>query len=978
MGALERKDIITEDALAAPMVLTKELEKILAVQDQITAKSKEMFAAISSGVSTDRVKKGIQDLTDQQKEQLKVMDAISKESAKNTDSYRAAQIALQKLKDENKLALATQDSWTKSVTQANSSLIQLEQALNKNRVAYAALRTEQDRNSKTGKDLLHVIQDQDKGVKAIRDSMGQAQAHVGGYREEIEKLIPTLRRLSGPTADTAENLVLLEEKATLFGSGLALTLGGIAAAVAVVTALYEVGKFAVEQYFERTIEGADRAEKISAIFSATIETVKDKFALLGEKLVDVFENKKFQTGFLSTIIAAFPVISAIVVLLEKQTGILGDIIAKYKITKDLAEVENALKKEQLEIGIKLAEQEKRKNEDLFDSRDKLRKSDQDRFNAALDQRKAIEEIIRLKLEENDKEIKAANDELKISGDNYANEQRLSDLKAKRINIEAELFQGQRRSLQTLASIAQEVGKRELAAETAAQDAIIKLRENTYKDLIDINKRIVGNQNYTVEQQIEAERQLNVAQVDLAAVVLSKELAAAKEAAIVRIQLTSDEQDKIFEESNGNVIKLASLERELKESKLKEDKEYQTQSRAINEQATSEKEKIERDQKANIGKIIIDNGKYWLELRKRLAEEDANADLVALNKKFIAGEIGIIQYDRAKIDLQRASANKLIDLELAEYKEQIDNLLTYQAVVGTLTEEQYKTLQALQKSFSDAELKQTQLTVDQKEALYKKAKAETIKIVSELANAIQSLGDTQFQADIAASQHRLDLLSKEHDLTVKAAGDNKNALAAIDRKYTKDVAIETEKQNAIKRKQAQFDKVASEFKVISATAAGIAQAYEDFPYPVATVFAVLIGAVAALQLAAISAAPLPAYAEGTDNHPGGLAVVGHGRELVREPGRKPFIVSSPEVMNLARGTEVLTDSETTAALAMAGVARSVNGERQVPAVILQAKEIVEELRRLQMPDIFEQNGEILKAYKNRDGGRRIVRAKWTNQ
>lgn len=962
MGALERKDIITEDALTAPMVLTKELEKILVVQDQITAKSKEMSAAISSGVSTDKVKKGIQDLTDQQKEQLKVMDAISKESAKNTDSYRAAQIALQKLKDENKLALATQDSWTKSVTQANSSLTQLEQALNKNRVAYAALRTEQDRNSKTGKDLLHVIQDQDKGVKAIRDSMGQAQAHVGGYREEIEKLIPALSSLAPEAVEAGEAV-------SGFGTKiLAVVASPITIGLAAIAAGFLIVKTSLESFFERSIEGEDTAAKSAGDWAAIIEVVKDRFANLGKVISNTL-------GLQDHVVTGFIFATLNQLGLNKLAN---DYLKKAVEIADLTDKQIEQRKEELSIGIEIAEQEKRKAEDQFNSRDKLRKSDQDRFNAALDQRKAIEDEIKLKLKQNDLEQEIVKGEIKTGDDNYKNEQKLSDLKVKRIQIEAELFQGQRRSLQTLASIAQETSKRELDAETAAQGAIIKLRENTYKDLIDINKRIAGNQNYTVEQQIEAERQLNVAQVDLSAINLSKELAAAKEAAIVRIQLTSEEQDKIFEESNGNVIKLASLERELKESKLKEDKEYQTQSRSINEQATSEKERIQRDEKGNIGKIIIDNGKYWLELRKRLAEEDANADLVALNKKFIAGEIGTIQYDRARVDLQRASANRLIDVELAEYKTQIDNLMTYQAVVGTLSEDQYKTLQALQKSFSDAELKQTQLTVDQKEALYKKAKAETIKIVTEIANAIQSLGDAQFQTEIAASQARLDLLSKEHDLTVKAAGDNKNALAAIDRKYTKDVAIETEKQNAIKRKQAQFDKVASEFKVISATAAGIAQAYEDFPYPVATVFAVLIGAVAALQLAAISAAPLPAYAEGTDNHPGGLAVVGHGRELVREPGRKPFIVSSPEVMNLARGTEVLTDSETTAALAMAGVARSVNGERQVPAVILQAKEIVEELRRLQMPDIFEQNGEILKAYKNRDGGRRIVRAKWTNQ
>jgi len=960
MGQLERKDIISDDAIQAPMILTKALEAVLVAQDNIISKSKQMSDALGNGGSTEKVKKGIQDLTAEQKEQLKVMDAISKESAKNTDSYRASQLALQKLKDENKQALATQDSWTKSMTAANSSLTQLEQALNKNRTAYAALRTEQERNSKSGKDLLGVIQNQDKGVKAIRDSMGQAQGHVGAYREEIEKLIPALKSIAPEAVEAGEATASFGTKLlTIIASPITLGLAGLAAGFFLV-------KTALESFFERSVEGEDVAAKSAGDWAAAIEVVKDKFADLGKSISNAL-------GLQDHAVAGF-----IFVTLNQLglNNLAADYIKKAVETAELTDKQIEQRKEELSIGIEIAEQEKRKAKDLFDSRDKIRKSDQDRFDAALDQRKAIEKEIQLKLKQNDLEQEIAKGEIKVGADNYEAEQKLSNLKEKRIHIESELFQGQRRASQTINTITQETSQREIDTEKAAQDAIIKFRENTYKDIIDINKRIIGNQEFTAEQQIQAAQQSSEAMVGLATVAASKELATAKEAAIKRIQLTSDEQDKIFEESGGNVIKLVELERELKESKLKEDKEYQSQNSAINEQALSDKEKAARDEREAIGKIIIDNGKYWLELRKRLAVEDFNSGMTALNTKFNSGSIGVVAYEKQKLELQKQSSTRIIDIELAEYKTQIDNLMTYQAVTGMLTAEQYKTLQDLQKQFSDTEVKQTQLTADQKVALYKKAKQETIKIVSDLSNAIQGLGDAQYQAAVAASQARIDLLTSEHEQSVKAAGDNKNAIATLDRKYTKELAAETEKQNAIKRKQAKFDKIASEFKVISSTAAGIAQAYEEFPYPVATVFAVLIGAVAALQLAAIAAAPLPSYEIGTSNHPGGPAIVGHGMELVREPGRRPFIVSSPEILNLARGTEVLTNDETMSALAMSAVTRSATGERQIQPIIVDTKSIIDALYKTRQPDLIEQNGEILKAYVKRDGSRQVTRSKWT--
>jgi hypothetical protein len=66
------------------------------------------------------------------------------------------------------------------------------------------------------------------------------------------------------------------------------------------------------------------------------------------------------------------------------------------------------------------------------------------------------------------------------------------------------------------------------------------------------------------------------------------------------------------------------------------------------------------------------------------------------------------------------------------------------------------------------------------------------------------------------------------------------------------------------------------------------------------------ALGAAQLAKVAATPVPTYAEGTDAHPGGLAVVGEGKhnELVQMPGGISFIADKPMLLDLPLNTKVL--------------------------------------------------------------------------
>jgi len=78
-----------------------------------------------------------------------------------------------------------------------------------------------------------------------------------------------------------------------------------------------------------------------------------------------------------------------------------------------------------------------------------------------------------------------------------------------------------------------------------------------------------------------------------------------------------------------------------------------------------------------------------------------------------------------------------------------------------------------------------------------------------------------------------------------------------------------------------------------------------------VLAAIAAAIGVIQIAAIAAQPLPKYAMGTDNHPGGPAILGDGgkKELAISPTGGLYISGSrPEIKTMERGTKVIPDAQ----------------------------------------------------------------------
>jgi phage pi2 protein 07 len=115
---------------------------------------------------------------------------------------------------------------------------------------------------------------------------------------------------------------------------------------------------------------------------------------------------------------------------------------------------------------------------------------------------------------------------------------------------------------------------------------------------------------------------------------------------------------------------------------------------------------------------------------------------------------------------------------------------------------------------------------------------------------------------------------------------------------------------MKRDQAVIDRIGAQFSLIIGLASGIANAYRDFPFPIATVFTVLMSALTAVQQVAIMSAPLPPLAKGRKGGPATFARVGEvGTELIVDPsGAMSLTPPSESLAYLKEGTSVIPHHE----------------------------------------------------------------------
>lgn len=160
---------------------------------------------------------------------------------------------------------------------------------------------------------------------------------------------------------------------------------------------------------------------------------------------------------------------------------------------------------------------------------------------------------------------------------------------------------------------------------------------------------------------------------------------------------------------------------------------------------------------------------------------------------------------------------------------------------------------------------------------------------------QEANDEAYDKEI----ERIEALEENGAISTEEAEARKRA--AEDKTAAKNAELE-KKKAALQEKQAKWDKANSIVQAGIATALAVTKALPNL------VLAALVGAMGAAQVALIAAQPIPKYAKGTKDHPGGLAIVGDG-------GKKEGIVTNnglfitpdkPTLVDLPAHAQVIPD------------------------------------------------------------------------
>lgn len=265
----------------------------------------------------------------------------------------------------------------------------------------------------------------------------------------------------------------------------------------------------------------------------------------------------------------------------------------------------------------------------------------------------------------------------------------------------------------------------------------------------------------------------------------------------------------------------------------------------------------------------------LEIKRRYAIEGLNVQIDALEQLVKAGGVSFEQ-------------QALNEQKLAELKQKVSDITT-----ATFIESNNKKLE------NDREATAEQI----------KNLEGILDVSYEIAEAITELANAIFEAKI----QRIDEEIEREDEKFARALENEH-LSDTQKKKLEDKREATrkkleDKKRKEQRKQAIFNKALAIVDIGIQTALAIIKSVAASPQTGGLPFSAISAALGAIQIAAVIATPIPKYATGTDNHPGGPAEVGEVRpEVITEPGKKPYIVKNRTVLNLPPRTTVAPSLE----------------------------------------------------------------------
>lgn len=360
---------------------------------------------------------------------------------------------------------------------------------------------------------------------------------------------------------------------------------------------------------------------------------------------------------------------------------------------------------------------------------------------------------------------------------------------------------------------------------------------------------------------------------------------------------SNAEKLVLEEFNAKKREIKLKEKEdtqkiidaiVDQEKKKVDALVQSQEDELNKLLTNEnilfKEKIDaaKGNNAEIERLTLEHEENILNIKKEFAKKGLQTQIDAL-EEFLRKQDTIPEKDRISAEKRKAIESQLINAK---------------------------------KLLSEEDLKNTDLTTEKKLELEQEYANRVKEASMQLKDELLNLTNVIFDGRVSNIDNEIAKWDEYYSEQIRLAGDDERQKKLLtDESERKRKELEKEKRKE-QIKQAIFNKATAALNiglntaqaVMAIASTGGGTWYADFGISASLLTGITLG-VGAAQLAAVLAAPLPKYEDGTKWHEGGAALVGEVRpEVIIEPGKNPYVVSSPQILDLARGTQVVPSLE----------------------------------------------------------------------
>lgn len=354
---------------------------------------------------------------------------------------------------------------------------------------------------------------------------------------------------------------------------------------------------------------------------------------------------------------------------------------------------------------------------------------------------------------------------------------------------------------------------------------------------------------------------------------------------------------------------------VKKNKAEQDKLYNevnAQNPLTTDAAINSKLKVRVDEELQIYK---NGATQQLEILATTYTQKETALLDQHNKGLISEK----DYQYQLVELQKQATKESLDLTIKSANEQLV-VLQKAGLTGT------KQYDDLKKVIADANKQAAQLGAtlprlgDNAGPALKKLE-DLFRKIANTINDISSLAVGAFSASIENQKNNVQDLEDAQQASYEKEVENiNNSTLAEQDKANKLKVLESTRQaqkDANERKQrqldqerARFEKAATITKIIAETALAVVHQLASGDWVTAIPRAIAAGALGAAQLAVAIATPIPKFAKGTKNAPGGWALTDEeGPELYIEPSGKTYLGNdSPTLRHLTPGTEIISNKE----------------------------------------------------------------------